>query len=512
MRRSAFALSFFVAIFISLTAYAQQVFFGNLHSHTSYSDGVGKPDDAFRHARFTARLDFLAVTEHNHKAAESGANERRDGILIARNPELYTGPSPEALIPAAQRWTENGKFVALYGQEFSTISSGNHMNVFDVPKVIDSPNGDFKALLGWLNTNRDSSGAIALLQFNHPGLFPKTAIEYGRGNFSSVAEWVAALDPHVRLIEVLNGPAMTKVDGMRSSAVQEKDYFEYLNLGFHLAPSVGQDNHYATWGSATDARVAVLADSLTKENILAALKARRAYATEDKNLRVIFKVNGHLQGDRVAPPPLDSVLDMEVSIQDDDEPDASYRVEVYSDAPGGPPAKKGEPVDAFEFQGNTDTPLKLGGIRYKTPGQFVLLKITQTAEHGEPDRAWTAPVWFEDGAAAAPAAFQGGGVRIVGLVPDPEGRDDQNESVTLRNSGIAAVPLAGWTLRDMAGQKWSLGSLGTLNAGQDKTITRDGQPMSLNNDGDTIELLDQEGTAVQTVTYGKVRPNETVRP
>ena len=64
-------------------------YFGNLHSHTSYSDGSGTPDDAYRHAREVARLDFLAITEHNHKSAESGAGERQDGILIAKDPTLY---------------------------------------------------------------------------------------------------------------------------------------------------------------------------------------------------------------------------------------------------------------------------------------------------------------------------------------------------------------------------------------------------------------------------------------
>ena len=43
------------------------VFFGNLHSHTSYSDGSGTPTDAYLHARDVAGLDFLAITEHNHK-------------------------------------------------------------------------------------------------------------------------------------------------------------------------------------------------------------------------------------------------------------------------------------------------------------------------------------------------------------------------------------------------------------------------------------------------------------
>ena len=42
------------------------VFFGNLHSHTALSDGSGTPAEAYEHARDTAGLDFLAITEHNH--------------------------------------------------------------------------------------------------------------------------------------------------------------------------------------------------------------------------------------------------------------------------------------------------------------------------------------------------------------------------------------------------------------------------------------------------------------
>jgi hypothetical protein len=44
-------------------------YFGNLHSHTSFSDGSGTPDEAYKYARDVGDLDFLAVTEHNHEGA-----------------------------------------------------------------------------------------------------------------------------------------------------------------------------------------------------------------------------------------------------------------------------------------------------------------------------------------------------------------------------------------------------------------------------------------------------------
>ena len=92
-------------------------------------------------------------------------------------------------------------------------------------------------------------------------------------------------------------------------------------------------------------------------------------------------------------------------------------------------------------------------------------------------------------------------MRITRLLPNPAGDETRNETATLKNLGPAAADLTGWKLRDLAGKTWKLDSLGTLAAGEEKTIRRDGQEMSLNNGGDTIDLVDPAGAVVQTVTY-----------
>jgi hypothetical protein len=101
----------------------ERVFFGNLHSHTAFSDGSGTPAEAYTHARDVADLDFLALTEHNHAEALGS-----DNLGIGKDAALYNGPGTNSLIATATRMTEDGRFVALYGQEFSTISTGNHVN------------------------------------------------------------------------------------------------------------------------------------------------------------------------------------------------------------------------------------------------------------------------------------------------------------------------------------------------------------------------------------------------
>lgn len=277
-----------------------RVFFGNLHSHTSYSDGSGKPADAYTYARTKGKLDFLLISEHNHASAENGASaDRRDGILIAKDHSLYTGPKAAALIPAAKSATK-ANFLALYGQEFSTISSGNHVNVFDVPKVIDAPNGDFKDLVRWLGENKDSGGQPAIVQLNHPAEYNEADNEeYGRDDFASATEWLAQFGGHVSLAELVVGPAMAKpTDTDKTPRVMEKDYLDLLNIGFKVAPTADQDNHYKTWGTSSNARTGVVADALTKEKILAALRARHAYATEDPTLRIVVRMGRWARGRR----------------------------------------------------------------------------------------------------------------------------------------------------------------------------------------------------------------------
>jgi hypothetical protein len=491
-------------------ATAQSVYFGTLHSHTSYSDGSGTPAEAYAMAK-GAGLDFFAITEHNHRRAEDGAKSRRDGKLIATNPLLYAG-QPSSLIETANRLNQPGQFVTLYGQEISTISSGNHMNVFQVGSVVDDvsvPNGKVPALLTWVGAHPDSLGQTALLQFNHPNNPSSSPKDYGRDDYAP-ADWVRSVDPFVELIEVLNAPALDDGLGFRAEA-KEGYYFEYLNLGFHVAPSVGHDNHWKNWGKSTDARIGVIADALTRGTIMSALRARHTFASDDKNLKVIFRSGESLGGDIVPVPPPGTSLPLTVEISDPDEQDARYRVEVYTDHKGGDRPVR---INAYPITGNTNGRYVLDGIAFDGPGQFVLLKIIQrSAEQGDSehqeveDRLWTAPIWYEAG---LPALVITTAVRIADLLPNPVGEDLQNEAVSLTNAGASTVDLSGWQLRDESGNAWTI--IGLVGPGQSVTVRRSGQPMSLNNSGDEIELINKAGVVVDTITYGRATEGAVVSP
>ena len=136
-----------------------------------------------------------------------------------------------------------------------------------------------------------------------------------------------------------NAPALKNGTGFRAEA-KEGYYLDYLNLGFHVSPSVGHDNHWRNWGISTDARIGVIANALTRPDILSALKARHTFASDDKNIEVIFRSGESLGGDVVQAPQPGTTLPLSVEIRDPDEPNARYRLDVLSDLPGGDRARR----------------------------------------------------------------------------------------------------------------------------------------------------------------------------
>jgi hypothetical protein len=73
-------------------------------------------------------------------------------------------------------------------------------------------------------------------------------------------------------------------------------YTKMLSKGYHLGPLMDHDTHYTNFGRANENRLVILAPSLTKSNLIAAMKARRFYATEDLDTRINFTVNNQAMG------------------------------------------------------------------------------------------------------------------------------------------------------------------------------------------------------------------------
>lgn len=92
------------------------------------------------------------------------------------------------------------------------------------------------------------------------------------------------------------------------------------------------------------------------------------------------------------------------------------------------------------------------------------------------------------------------------LLPNPEGPDEEYEFIEIKNLDKKTVRLAGWTLDDAAKGSGFHFTDERINAGKILVFERKNTKIALNNDTDTVKLIDPTGKIVSAVVYNKVVP------
>lgn len=327
------------------------LYFGDLHTHTGYSDAYedSTPWDAYS-AAIAAGADFMAVTDHvaiwhDYQAWVMDPAEWKDELAAA---DYYTSK----------------KFVAMAGYEAYLLGHCGEINVYNVRDLPPKePEGyKFDRLPTFYDWLAQTPGAIG--QFNHP--------LYVSDDFLNFNYYSTTRDIGMGIIEVYN------------DMIYDASYIMALDAGWHLMPSANSDTHYSDWIAGHEMRTVLLAPSLTPENLYAAMSASRGYATLDSNLRVYYTLNGAVMGSTLSS--LTSKYSAMVHIEDPDgtPEDSITFVEVVSDG--------GEVVASVHTSGTVvdlTIPLNSGSAHY-----FFLRVTTASDLSGSPGlTAWTAPVW-----------------------------------------------------------------------------------------------------------------------
>ncbi|MGL5379508.1 5'-nucleotidase C-terminal domain-containing protein [Clostridium sp.] len=330
------------------------LYFGQLHSHTNNSDGLGSLDDAYNYAKNEADVDYLAVTDHSNSFDNDTSESMGNGETSTK---WNNGQD------AADKYTDNG-FVGIYAYEMTWSNGTGHINTFNTPGFESRNKSEYKqpdALKTYYNQLKNFPSSFS--QLNHPG--------QTFGDFNDFAHYDAEIDQLISLIEVGNGEGPVRGSGYFPS-------FEYytraLDKGWHVSPTNNQDNHKGKWGNANTTRTAILADSLTRENVYDALTNRRTYATEDENLKIKYTLNGEVMGTILEEKP--SEVNIKVDIEDPDN-EGIGKVSVISNG--------GKVVASKVVTSSKET------VEFNLPADYSYYYIR--IDQADKDIAVTAPVW-----------------------------------------------------------------------------------------------------------------------
>lgn len=312
-------------------------YFGDLHAHSGLSDdATGTPDVFFATARDVAGLDFVALSDH-------------DAFLDQDEWAILTS--------TAASFDRPGEFVAFSAVEWTHHW---HMNVVfesDDEALCDAVDCGFPPDFFEFYGPRVAAGAAAA-HVNHPADLWKV-------------DWLQIDDTITTSVEVWNtGGAGDNEPGFGNALWA-------LRAGYRLGLIGVSDDH------AVDQEPILLGTGLTgcdvpslrREDLLAALRARRCYATSGERIELSLAVDGAPMGAEVEAR-LGGTLPAIVEVRATATP---VLIELLQDGDVVARKRCATPFCSLETR-----------LRVRQPNQFVYARIRQP----EGERAWSSPVWI----------------------------------------------------------------------------------------------------------------------
>jgi glucan-binding YG repeat protein/uncharacterized protein YdeI (BOF family) len=258
---------------------------GTTHNHTNIShDGAGTPEDALKAGK-AHHYDWFAFSDHSHDidpeklGTDTVDRKTASGAAV---PERTGGAQWQQTKDLAKQYT-NSDYVVFPAFEMTSTTWG-HSNIFGTDNFIDrNINGkqyqDLSQYYAWVMTYDDIVG-----QFNHPDMSTNA--------FNNFKPYNKDVDKLFTMLEVGNG------SGHYGYANAEGKFFSALDLGWHVAPTYGEDNHEGTWGQV-NARTVIVADDLSQASLLHSMRNMRVYMEEDPNFTLDVLANGYYMGSTV---------------------------------------------------------------------------------------------------------------------------------------------------------------------------------------------------------------------
>ena len=455
-----------------------QLYFGQLHSHTQYSDGAGSLTSALEYIRNlpdSANVDFVAFTDHsNYFDSKSSPNPEEalyDIDKVKDSDSSHSWSTYKKTI--ADFNASQSDVVAIGGFEMTWSGGPGHINTFNTEGIVSRNNSTLNNKTGdaglkeYYKLLSDEKGKDSISQFNHPG----TTF----GNFVDFSYWDAAVDTRIQMVEVGNGEGQIGAGGYYPSYEQ---YIMALDKGWHVAPTNNQDNHKGKWGNANSARDVIITDNFSEEGIYEAIRAKRVYSTEDKNLELNYTANGQMMGSSIAKMPEE--LNFNINFSDPDKSDSISKVEIV--------ANSGKVVQTWD----TEETLAKGTVTATLDPDYTYYFVRVT--EGDGDLAVTSPVWVGE-------TLKLGITNVTSSTSTPVTNEELTLTTTLFNSEAGDASIKSLTYAIKGGEVIGTDTNGhTVNANGTKDVTFRYTPDKARTTTITVTAVVEQGGKEYTFT------------
>jgi hypothetical protein len=356
-------------IYNDASAQAYHYYFGNIHAHSSYSDGnkdapagaIQTPAKNYEFARDSYNFNFFGISEHNHSGAGMQLADYKKGLADADS------------------CNRNGQFICMYGMEYGVINNGGHVVIYGIDSLIGWEDGNYNIY----SPEYDYSSLWRIVA-GKPNAFATLAHpENTDYNNLLTASYSDTADMAIFGCAVRSGSAFSQTtdysDGPPSTTYTS--YFrKLLAAGYKLGPTLDHDNHYTTFGRTAQSRTVVLAEALNRDSIMAAYRAMRFYASDDWNTQVNFTINGY---------PLGSTINVtgnptiNISVTDPDITDTTSSIKLYYGVPGS------NTLSTVLTSNSNNNNLTFVHNINAASSFYYYAEITQK----DGDKIWTTPIW-----------------------------------------------------------------------------------------------------------------------
>ncbi|MBI5865532.1 MAG: CehA/McbA family metallohydrolase [Planctomycetes bacterium] len=330
-----------------------RLYWGDLHTHSTFSDGCTSVEEVLKYARDTAGLDFVAVTDHDFGNQAPWRLSTETWNDIQSTCARLTQARRFIALPGYE-WTSQAKYWTGYSgpEQSEGLFVGppryfNHKNVYFAHPVRDI----FRAAVG------------GLVQNNHPST-----------GLAGRDQWQFTADSARIIANTEMAPDVASYHGVTYEMGIESTIREFLDRGGITGFVGGSDTHEGR----PAVRTAVWSDGLTQCDLLSAFRARRNYALSGARIVLDFRINGRWMGERIitASKP-------------------RLRLCVRGTAPI---------AEVLVVRGGAEwlriapfTPdVHAEFVDESFPGEcYYYVRITQADSdaHGNPSRAWSSPIW-----------------------------------------------------------------------------------------------------------------------